>query len=91
MEYTFGNKHYLFPQELKDDSISGDVNVAGFHAKGFFDKLVDIDICFLQEEPTNALRKSIKQFALDNDYSFYDIRAHQGCYAQFAVACVQVG
>ncbi|HYC29812.1 MAG TPA: 23S rRNA (uracil(1939)-C(5))-methyltransferase RlmD, partial [Chitinophagaceae bacterium] len=34
--------------------------------------------CYLQEEPTNALRNEIKQFALDNNYSFYDIRAHQG-------------
>jgi len=78
MEYTFGNKRYLLPEELKDESISGDMNVAGFHAKGFFDKVVNIERCFLQEEPTNTLRKSIRQFALDHGYSFYDIRAHQG-------------
>ena len=78
MEYTFGNKRYLLPSELNDVSVSGDANVAGFHAKGFFDKVVDIDRCYLQEEPTNALRKSIRQFALDHGYSFYDIRAHQG-------------
>lgn len=78
MEYTFGNKRYLLPEELNNPAVSGEMNVAGFHAKGFFDKVVNIDRCFLQEEPTNALRKSIRQFALDNDYSFYDIRAHQG-------------
>ncbi len=78
MEYTFGNKRYLLPEELHNPLISGESNVAGFHAKGFFDKLVDIQRCYLQEEPTNLLRKEIKQFAVDNDYSFYDIRAHQG-------------
>lgn len=78
MEYTFGNKRYLLPHELNDESVSGNMNVAGFHAKGFFDKVVNIETCFLQEEPTNALRKLIRQFAWDNDYSFYDIRAHQG-------------
>lgn len=78
MEYTFGNKRYLLPEELHNPLISGESNVAGFHAKGFFDKIVDIQRCYLQEEPTNALRKEIKQFALDNNYSFYDIRAHQG-------------
>lgn len=51
---------------------------AGFHAKGVFDKVVDIQTCFLQEEPTNAIRLAIKEFAKANGYSFYDIKAHQG-------------
>jgi 23S rRNA (uracil1939-C5)-methyltransferase len=78
MEYTFGNKRYLLPEELHNPLISGESNVAGFHAKGFFDKIVDIQRCYLQEEPTNALRKEVKQFALDNGYTFYDIRSHEG-------------
>lgn len=78
MEYTFGNKRYLLPEELNDENVSSEMNVAGFHAKGFFDKLVDIDVCFLQEEPTNILRKLAKQFALNHDYTFYDIRSHEG-------------
>src|SRR5258708_711056 len=52
--------------------------VAGFHAKGVFDKLVDIKECHLQSEPTNAIRLWIKQFAVDNDFSFYDIKQHVG-------------
>jgi 23S rRNA (uracil1939-C5)-methyltransferase len=43
-----------------------------------FDKIVDIDICYLQAEPTNMIRKAIKAFAFDNDFSFYDIRNHNG-------------
>lgn len=78
IEYTFGNKRYLLPSELKDESIRGESNVAGFHARGFFDKIVDIDHCHLQAEPSNAIRKFIKEMALEQDWSFYDIRAHQG-------------
>jgi 23S rRNA (uracil1939-C5)-methyltransferase len=52
--------------------------VAGFHAKGIFDKVIDIKTCFLQEEPTNGIRLAIKEFAKSNDYSFYDIKNHQG-------------
>lgn len=52
--------------------------VLGFHAKGFFDKIVDIQTCYLQEEPTNALRLAIKKFAREHSYSFYDIRNHAG-------------
>ena len=51
---------------------------AGFHAKGFFDKIVDIEQCHLQSEPTNAIRLAVKAFAIKNDWSFYDIRNHVG-------------
>lgn len=78
IEYTFGNKKFLTTQEISDPSISGDVNVAGFHARGFFDKVVDINTCHLQTEPTNAIRKAIKEFVLDHGWSFYDIRNHEG-------------
>ncbi len=52
--------------------------VLGFHAKGFFDKIVDIKKCWLQHDLTNDIRNGIRQFALENDLSFYDIRAHRG-------------
>ena len=51
---------------------------AGFHAKGIFDKVIDIKTCYLQDEPTNAIRLAVKEFAKSNDYSFYDIKNHQG-------------
>ena len=78
IEYTFSNKKFLLPSQLHDPSISNEENVAGYHAKGFFDKVVDIHTCFLQEEPTNAVRIAIKEFAISNGYSFYDIRKHDG-------------
>ena len=78
IEYTFGNKRFLKKEELNDPLVSNDQNVAGFHAKGMFDKIVDIDVCYLQEEPTNMIRKTIKEYGLANGYSFYDIRNHNG-------------
>jgi 23S rRNA (uracil1939-C5)-methyltransferase len=78
IEYTFSNKRYLLPHELHDERISTQMNVAGYHAKGLFDKVVDIIECHLQEEPTNAIRIAAKKFALENNYSFYDIREHSG-------------
>lgn len=78
IEYTFGNKRFLTTEELKDVSISNEQDVAGFHAKGMFDKLVDIHTCYLQAEPTNRIRKAVKEFARRNNYSFYDIRNHTG-------------
>ena len=51
---------------------------AEFHAKGFFDKIVEIERCWLQDEPTNIIRKTITDFARKNDYSFYDHKLHTG-------------
>lgn len=78
IEYTFGNKRFLLKEEIADETISSEQNVAGFHAKGFFDKVVDIDHCYLQAEPTNAIRLAVKDFAKTNNWSFYDIRNHTG-------------
>ena len=78
MEYTFANKRYLLPGELNDQTISGEENVAGFHARGFFDKVVPIVECHLQAEPTNRLRNSIRDYAKEYDLPHYDIRQHTG-------------
>jgi 23S rRNA (uracil1939-C5)-methyltransferase len=78
IEYTFGNKRYLRKEELNDPAVNGMQDVAGFHARGMFDKIVDIETCHLQEEPTNQIRLAIREFAREHDYSFYDIRNHQG-------------
>ncbi|MBA2499010.1 MAG: 23S rRNA (uracil(1939)-C(5))-methyltransferase RlmD [Chitinophagaceae bacterium] len=78
LEYTFGNKRYLLPGELNDEEINSQIDVAGFHARGFFDKVVDIEKCWLQPEPTNEIRNAVKAFAIDNGFSFYDIRLNHG-------------
>lgn len=78
MEYTFGNKRFLLKEELHNENINGEQDVAGFHAKGVFDKVVDINECFLQAEPTNAIRNWVKGFGKENGFSFYDIKQHTG-------------
>jgi 23S rRNA (uracil1939-C5)-methyltransferase len=82
IEYTFGNKKYLTKEEIVslpfEEGKSRVGAYAGFHAKGLFDKVVDIETCYLQSEPTNALRLAIKEFAVANKFSFYDIRNHTG-------------
>ena len=50
----------------------------GFHAKGFFDKVVQIEKCWLQPEPNNEIRNALRQFAFKKNFSFYDYREHKG-------------
>ena len=78
LEYTFSSRRFLLPRELHDPNITPEQNVAGFHARGLFDKVVDIDVCHLQEEPTNELRKAVRDFGLSNQLPFYDIKEHTG-------------
>ncbi len=78
MEYTFSNKRFLLPQELNNPEVSADENVAGFHARGFFDKVVPIYECHLQNEPTNYLRLAVLEYAKQHGLTHYDIRNHAG-------------
>lgn len=79
LEYTFSTKEYI-PQGHfnREDPAQNIHNVLGFHARGFFDKVVNIQKCWLQPEPNNQLRNSIRQYALDQGLSFYDYREHRG-------------
>ncbi len=78
IEYTFSNRRFLLTEEFRDAGITPYQDVAGFHAKGIFDKIIDIRTCYLQEEPSNQIRIAIKEFAIRNQFSFYDIKAHKG-------------
>lgn len=83
LEFTFSAGKYIPTDEfrrMKAEGISiADLpGAAGFHARGFFDKVVEIDTCHLQEEPANLIRKAVAQFAVAHALPFYNPRSHQG-------------
>lgn len=78
LEFTFANKRYLTKEELGDASIQAEVPSAGFHAKGVFDKVVNITECHLMDNTANLIRDTLRQTAIDLDMPFYDIRQHTG-------------
>ena len=77
MEFTFSNKRYLGKQDM-EAKLPFEKDVIGFHAPGVFDKIIDIETCYLQGEPTNAIKNFVRQFAIELGYTFYDIRNHVG-------------
>jgi 23S rRNA (uracil1939-C5)-methyltransferase len=91
MEYTFSNKRFLLPEELNNPKISHDENVAGFHARGLFDKVVPIFECHLQAEPTNYLRLAVWDYAKQHGLSHYDIRNHTGYLRNLLVRIATTG
>lgn len=92
LEYTFSNKEFV-PAGFfrKEDKQSSFQNVVGFHAKGFFDKVVDINKCWLQNDLTNLIRNAIRLFAFENNFSFYDIRNHNGLLRTMQVRICETG
>jgi 23S rRNA (uracil1939-C5)-methyltransferase len=91
LEYTFSNRRYLLKEELADPQISAMQNAAGFHARGIFDKVVDVETCYLQDEPTNEIRREIKSWAIEKGLSFYDIQRHEGFLRNLQVRLCRTG
>jgi len=85
LEYTFSNKRWLNKQDMADrvEDLEGpnedlEMNALGFHVPLRFDKILDIQHCYLQAEPSNTLRNSVRAYALEHGLSFYDLRNHEG-------------
>ncbi len=77
LEFTFSNKRYLLPGEMESDVIIQE-NALGFHVPRIFDKVIDIETCYLMDDVNNRIRNTIRSFALENNFTFYDIRQHTG-------------
>ncbi len=90
LEFTFSNKQYIASKDL-DEGTSFDKNVLGFHAPRLFDKVIDIDFCHLQNEPTNAIKNFIRSYALENAISFHDIRNHTGLLRNLIIRLSSLG
>ena len=78
LEFTFSNKRYLTNDEIGQTEISTQQNALGFHVPRIFDKVIDIEECYLMDDVNNKIRNTVRAFALENNFSFYDIRQHTG-------------
>ncbi len=78
LEFTFSNKRWVPRSEVAEGAAMGSGNALGFHIPGMFDKVLDVEWCHLQDEPSNAIRLAVKRFAEENGLEFYNLREHQG-------------
>lgn len=90
LEYTFSNKRWLtaLDGEVNDET---EMNALGFHVPLRFDKILEINHCYLQADPSNDLRNSISAFAKHNNVSFYDLRAHEGALRNLVIRTSSIG
>ena len=78
LEFTFSNRRYLSSDEIKILGQIPQENALGYHAPGIFDKIIDISECWLMDDVNNAIRNSVRRYAIQNELSYYDIKAHKG-------------
>lgn len=78
LEFTFSNKRYLLPEEIHADTEPVNSPALGYHAPRIFDKVINIQTCYLMDDVNNRIRNASRDYAFAHDLSFYDFRQHTG-------------
>lgn len=89
LEFTFSNKRWL--TSIDEEVDVNDRDALGFHIPGRFDKILDIDHCYLQQDPSNDIRNAVRDFAVANGISFYDLREHEGALRNLIIRTASTG
>lgn len=77
LEFTASDRRWLTEEEMKSDAVLQKDGI-GFHLPGAYDKLLDIQHCHLQADPSNAIRLFIKQLSIDHQWPFFNLRLKTG-------------
>ena len=91
MEFSFSSNRWLTYEEINSEEEIDTKNALGFHISGMWDKILDIEKCYLQEDPSNTIRNSIKKFAIDNEIPFFDPRNQEGLLRTLMLRIVSTG
>jgi 23S rRNA (uracil1939-C5)-methyltransferase len=90
LEFTFSNKRWLDEADMANrDSLSMDA--LGFHVPGRFDKILQVEHCYLQADPSNTIRNAMHAYALANGLSYYDLREHSGALRNLIIRTASTG
>ncbi|MCV6630569.1 MAG: 23S rRNA (uracil(1939)-C(5))-methyltransferase RlmD [Flavobacteriaceae bacterium] len=92
MEFSFSNRRWLTQEEVEDPNKDlGSRNALGFHIPGMWDKILDIQKCHLQEDPSNDIRTQLKAFADQENLPFFDPREQQGLLRTLMIRTASTG
>ncbi len=78
LEFTFSNNRWLTTEQINSGDDFDKEHALGFHVPRFFDKIVDVQTCYLQDERSNGIRNALREFSIGHNLSFYDIRKNEG-------------
>ncbi len=80
LEFSFSDNRWLTPEEIASGKNieDADRNALGYHVPGMWDKILTIQHCHLQKEPSNAIRNAIREFAIQHQLKFFNLRKQEG-------------
>lgn len=78
LEFSCSNKRWLTKEEVNSGVQLDHKNAIGFHITGAFDKIYPIEKCWLMDDLCNQIRNEIRDYALNNGISFFDVREQTG-------------
>ena len=91
MEFSFSDSRWLTLEEIQSDEDLGDKNALGFHIPGMWDKILDVNNCHLQADPSNAIRNAVKDFAVKNEMEFFNTRNQTGLLRTLMIRTTSIG
>lgn len=91
MEFSFSNNRWLTVEEIESNDAIKSKNALGFHIPGMWDKILDIDECWLQRDPSNQIRNFVKSYAEEHDLSFFDTRNQNGLLRTLMIRTTSIG
>ena len=78
LEFGFSDKRWLTEEEVRENVKYEQMNAVGFHITGAFDKILDIEQCWLMDDVNNRIRNDVRAYALEHGLTFYDLRNNKG-------------
>ncbi len=91
LEFSFSNKRWLTLDEMDEEHEPATMNALGFHIPRMFDKIIDVKKCWLQPDPSNAIRNFVRSYALEHELEFFDIRSQEGFLRNMIVRTASTG
>lgn len=92
LEFTFSNKKWLTNEQMASGESFPCMDALGFHIPGMFDKVLDINKCWLQQDISNKIRLCIKKYCLEHDgYVFFDLRNQEGFMRNIIIRTASTG
>ncbi|UKJ08363.1 23S rRNA (uracil(1939)-C(5))-methyltransferase RlmD [Solitalea lacus] len=91
MEFTFSNKRWLTEEDMDNRHNLEQTEALGFHVPQRFDKIIDIEHCYLQQDPSNSIRNAVRSYALEHKLEFYDLKEHHGFLRNLIIRTASTG
>ena len=77
MEFTFSALAWIPLNVIKKGEVV-DRRALGFHPPRYFDRVVDIQTCYLMDAQADVIRNQLRQFCLEHHLEFYNQKTHTG-------------